>query len=454
MRTVKYGMGRRYKVKAGAIVGGTALLCLMLVVLTGCDLFWPAGPSAVAVVPASGAVNTQVTIVGSGFGGSQGTSTVTFAGVSAPVLSWADTSIIVRVPAVPTPVGGSVLTDVAITVGGEAAGVGAFTVVRGILYVAERGEHFVICHMNPDGSNQTDLTDSTGAAMWPVWSPDGTKIAFMSRIGTNLDISVIDADGSGEQRLTYDPAWDMFPAWSPDGDKIAFQTNRDGNNEIYVMNADGTDQTNLTHYSKLDGWPSWSPDGTKILYYSMRSVTLHVEEITPKLTGDNLEVTVMDADGTDVVNLSRNTATDQLPVWSPDGTKIAFQSDRDGVGEIFVMNSDGTNQLNVTNNPAADGWPCWSPDGTKIAFVSSRDGDMEIYVVNADGSGLTKLTDNSAWDGGPTWSPDGTQIAFQSKRDGDYRIYLMDADGTDQTRLTSEKSSYPVWMDSRWIEVR
>ena len=118
------------------------------------------------------------------------------------------------------------------------------------------------------------------------------------------------------------------------------------------------------------------------------------------------------------------------------------------------MNSDGANQLNVTNSPAGDGWPCWSPDGTKIAFVSSRDGDMEIYVVNADGSGLTKLTDNSAWDGGPTWSPDGTQIAFQSKRDGDYRVYVMDAAGTDQTRLTDEKSSYPVWMDSRWIEVR
>ena len=440
--------------KAAAIVGGTALLCLMLVVLTGCDLFWPAGPGSVTVVPASGAVNTQATIVGSGFGSTQGTSTVTFGGVSAPVLSWADTSIVVRVPVVPTPGGGPVVTNVAITVGGEAVGVGAFIVVRGILYVAERGENLVICHMNPDGSDQTDLTDSAGAAMWPVWSSDGTKIAFMSRIGTNLDISVIDADGSGEQRLTYDPAWDMFPVWSPDGNSIVFQTNRDGNNEIYVMDADGTGQTNLTRYSKLDGWPSWSPDGTRILYYSMQSVTLHIEEIEPKLAMENLEVVVMDADGTDVVNLSRNSATDQLPVWSPDGTKIAFQSDRDGVGEVFVMNSDGTNQTNITNNPAGDGWPCWSPDGTKIAFISSRDGDMEIYVVNPDGSGLTKLTDNSAWDGGPTWSPDGTQIAFQSKRDGDYRVYVMDADGTDQTRLTNEKSSYPVWMDSRWIEVR
>ena len=442
------------KEKAFAVGAGAALLCLVLAAITGCDLFGPGGPDLVTVVPQSGAVNTEVTIVGSGFGATQGTSTVTVGGVSAPVLSWADTSIVVRVPVVPTPGGDSVLADVTITVGGEAVGVGIFAVVRGILYVAERGENLVICQMNPDGSDKTDLTDSAGAAMWPAWSSDGTKIAFVSRTGGNLDISVVDVDGSGQQRLTYDPAWDTFPTWSPDGSSIAFQTARDGNNEIYAMNADGTGQTNLTRYPKMDGWPSWSPDGTKILYYSMQSVTLHIEEIEPKLTLENLEVAVMDVDGTDVVNLSRNSATDQLPVWSPDGTKIAFQSDRDGVGEIFVMNSGGSNQLNVTNHPAGDGWPCWSPDGTKIAFVSSRDGDMEVYVVNADGSGLTKLTDNSAWDGGPTWSADGTQIAFQSKRDGDYRIYVMDADGTDQTRLTNERSSYPVWMDSRWIEVR
>ena len=188
-----------------AMVGGTALLCLVLVVLTGCDLFGPAGPGLVTVIPQSGAVNTQVTIVGSGFGATQGTSTVTVGGVSAAVLSWADTNIVVRVPSVPTPGGDSVLADVTITVGGKIVGIGAFTVVRGILYVAERGENFVICHMNPDGSDKTDLTDSTGAALWPAWSPDGTKIAFMSRIGENLDISVVDADGSDEQRLTSHP---------------------------------------------------------------------------------------------------------------------------------------------------------------------------------------------------------------------------------------------------------
>lgn len=433
---------------------GMCLISMVVGMLAGCDLFAPAGPISVAIVPESGAVTTQVAIVGSGFGASQGGSSVTLGGIPAPVDSWTDESIIARVPVLPTPQGKPVATDVVVTVNGESVGIGTFTVLRGILYVAERGEYFVICHMNPDGSNQTDLTDSLGMAMFPVWSPDGTKIAFMNGSGENLDIYVVDTDGSNEQRLTYHPAWDMFPAWSPDGGRIAFQTNRDVLGEIYVMNADGTGQTNLTGYSKLDAWPSWSPDGMKILYYSLRAVSLHIEEIEPKLVLENLEVVAMNADGTDVVNLSRNMATDQLPLWSPDGTKIAFQSDRDGVGEIFVMNSDGSNQRNITNNPAADGWPCWSPDGTRIAFVSSRDSDMEIFVVNVDGSSLTKLTNNSAWDGGPTWSSDGTQIAFETNRDGDYRVYVMNADGTDPTRLTNERSSYPVWLDSRWIVVR
>jgi len=90
----------------------------------------------------------------------------------------------------------------------------------------------------------------------------------------------------------------------------------------------------------------------------------------------------------------------------PEGTKIAFVSHRDGNMEIYVMNADGSNLTNLTNNSAYDYAPCFSPDGTKIAFASELDGnDAEIYVMNADGSNLTRLTNNSAWDGVPSWGP-------------------------------------------------
>jgi TolB protein len=80
-------------------------------------------------------------------------------------------------------------------------------------------------------------------------------------------------------------------------------------------------------------------------------------------------------------------------------------SDRDENYEIYVMNADGSNQTRLTNNPASDGWPCFSPDGTKIAFESLRDGDFEIYVMNADGSNQTRITNNPAYNGHPSWGP-------------------------------------------------
>jgi len=101
-----------------------------------------------------------------------------------------------------------------------------------------------------------------------------------------------------------------------------------------------------------------------------------------------------------------------MPAWSPNGTKIAFQSSRDGNPEIYVMNADGSNSTRLTENRANDEFPVWSPDGSKIAFISNRDGQQDIYIMNADGSNVTRLTDNSIREISLSWSPDGTKIAF------------------------------------------
>ena len=431
-----------------------ACLALLLLSLSGCDWFAPPTAHAVTCVPSSGVVDTQVTIVGSGFGTTQGTSEVTFNGLPASVLSWSDSAITARVPLMPTPGGHSTAALVAVSVGGQVVGSGTFTVIRGILYLAPRHGGDALCVMNPDGSDSTDLA-SGGRIDYPAWSPDGTRIAFMQGMGAlTEEIHVVNADGTGEHRLSNPSAQDFFPAWSPDGSRIVYQGASDSNADIYVMNADGTGRINLTWSAKEDTWPSWSPDGTKILFHSLRSLVLHPAATGPKLLPESYEVMVMNADGSGVTNLSLSPASDWYPCWSPDGTKIAFQSDRDGVGEIFSMNSDGSGQRNLTNNPALDGGPSWSPDGTRIAFLSNRDGNPEIYVMNADGTGQTRLTNNTVWDAGPTWSPDGSHIAFESTRDGEYRIYVMNADGTKQTRVSSERSVYPVWTESRWLAVR
>jgi len=200
-----------------------------------------------------------------------------------------------------------------------------------------------------------------------------------------------------------------------------------GNSEIYVMNADGTNQIQLTDSPQNDYHPAWSPDGTKIAFCSPRD--------------GNWEIYAMHADGSNQTRLTNNAAVDANPSWSPDGTMIAFNSYRDGDWEIYVMTPDGSNQTRLTNNAADDDHPSWSPDGTKIAFLSDRDGNREIYVMNAGGGGEERVTYNSASDEEPAWSPDGNRIAFVSDRDGNYEIYVMNADGSNQTRLTTN----PAW---------
>ena len=109
----------------------------------------------------------------------------------------------------------------------------------------------------------------------------------------------------------------------------------------------------------------------------------------------------MSADGSGVSTLADG---DSL-TWSPDGSRIAFISERDGNLEIYVVNADGSGLTNLTNNPATDFVPRWSPNGSRIAFVSHRDGNSEIYVMNADGSGLTRLTNSPEDESGLTWQP-------------------------------------------------
>jgi Tol biopolymer transport system component len=219
--------------------------------------------------------------------------------------------------------------------------------------------------------------------------------------------------------------------------RIAFAANPppEGDFEIFTLKANGTDVLPLTGNSAGDGAPAWSPDGTKIAFRTDRD-------------GPAPEIYTMNADGTGQTRLTNNLALDTSPTWSPDGTKIAFYTSRDGNNlAIYTMNADGTNQTPLTNNSAGVLGLAWSPDGTKIAFTTSRDGNEEIYKMNADGTNQTRLTNNAAVESVPDWSPDGTKIAFTTNRDGNDEIYTMNANGTNQTRLTNNAASdeNPAW---------
>ena len=156
----------------------------------------------------------------------------------------------------------------------------------------------------------------------------------------------------------------------------------------------------------------------------------------------------IEPDGTDPVNVTNHDAFDFQGRYSPDGSKIAFASDRDGDWDIYVMNADGTGEVEqLTDDPAHDQWPAWSPDGSSLAFASTREGGWALYVMNAGGTIWMPL-DGGAPGMQPEWSPDGEQIAFVAIRSGDEaeQVYVVPAEGGDATRLTEEGSNQqPTW---------
>ena len=288
----------------------------------------------------------------------------------------------------------------------------------------------------------------------------GTRIAFMSNRSGNGEIYLMNPDGKRVRQLTKHPQYDAVPAWSPDGRKIIFMSFRDkdrfpeSGGEIYVMNPDGINLINLTQSpERSEGVSSWSPDGKQIAFNAFG--------IFNKGGPYQGDIWVMEADGGNPRNLTNHHATDRQPDWSPDGLQIAFTSYRDRAWEfeawdnwdIYVMNADGTNLINLTNHPAGDGNPDWSPDGRQIAFSSNRDGNTEVYVINADGTNLINLTNHPASDGAPDWSPGGRQIVFVSGRDKkndndkNTEIYVMNADGTNPINLTNHPAidGQPAW---------
>lgn len=194
--------------------------------------------------------------------------------------------------------------------------------------------------------------------------------------------------------------------------RIVYVSNRDGSAQLYSMYGDGSGVSRLTNDAANDEAPQWSPDNSRIVFQSDRD----------NVFSAMADIYVMNYDGSGQTRLTSDPNDDSAPVWSPNGSKIAFQSARNGVTyQIYVMNADGSGQVNISNSSANDTQPSWSPDGSKIAFASDRDqaGFPSIYVMNANGSGQTRLTFSGTGfrDEQPAWSRDGMKLAFTTTRD-------------------------------------
>jgi len=418
-----------------------------------------------------------------------------------------------------------------------------------------------ICIMKPDGSTRMQLTTGPGGNDGPVWSPDGSQIAFVSwrdsadpdhcRDGDcNFEVYVMGSDGSDQTNVSRNPAEDWDPTWSPDGSRIAFVSLRDEqerpsdcgdscNSEIYVMARNGENKVRITDNNVPDSnpiwrphvstsnesitatpapeptsafigsglnqiafWaqsdtgidiylidllkdshkiktitngesPSWSPDGSKIVFADQTSL-------------DKSQLFIMNSDGSGRRQITYSQSSSSDPAWSPNGNEIAFTRE----GRIYIQDLHSNSERVVLEGPDNYYFPAWSPDAQEIAFLASSGGlisslnvgtreGLDVHVVakiaawnsppawspNGDwiaygcymndwqvckinlNSGLTLVLTEESANGSPSWSSDGKWITYSSYRDDNWEVYLMRADGSDQQRITNDwlQNFGPVW---------
>ncbi len=248
-------------------------------------------------------------------------------------------------------------------------------------------------------------------------------------------IYLFDLDKNQQLPLANQPGNSIVPAFSRDGAQIAYRSDGSGTYQIYTSAVDGSDRRQVTNGGGGNFEAVWSPDGRQMAFVSDR-------------TGSK-QIFVMDSDGSNQQQLTYNTAHNDDPSWSVAG-QIAYESDQDGRYNVYQITSAGGVPLLLIDVGSSSTTPAWSPDGTKLAF-ESRDGDMrQIWIANSDGTNLERVTSQGTNNQRPAWSPDGQRIAFHSNylqaSDSSADIWLIDIESGDLERLTSRGDcSDPAW---------
>jgi len=252
----------------------------------------------------------------------------------------------------------------------------------------------------------------------PVMSPDGNWILFESDAAGSMDIYRVPVAGGDPERLTDDPAFDSSATWTADGAEIVFESDRDGPKHLYLLTLDNplAEPFALTGGPYQDGSPMASRNGATIVFESNREKADGSDLWTIPAGGGDLTRVTVTAEG--VYNRTAD--------WSPDGTKLVYESNRSGQSALYVQPLAGGAAVRITPESGYEGHPAWSPDGKMIAYESTITGRSELYAVAATGGDTLRLTvQGGYW---PRFTPDASGIIYSVVGDASAGIWLMEVD--------------------------
>jgi TolB protein len=272
---------------------------------------------------------------------------------------------------------------------------------RQIAYTDDRDGDYEIYVSGLNGHPATQLTNNTAFDGIPSWSPDGERIAFASERDGASEIYVMNADGSAVQRLTHDTIRDVTPRWSPDGTRILFQSYRAGASQLFVMRGDGSDVRQITFAPDTAGRAAWSADGSLIGYSVWRgpNVGNYIYTVRPDGT-EKRQITFARP-------LDAYPRQDLDPAWSPDGKRIAFTNNANIYPELSVMNADGTDFVQLSHD-GANGFvigPVWSLDGKRIAYMRHYAGINSIWLWDVAANTAKPFVSGPKSVSGVSWRP-------------------------------------------------
>ncbi len=255
-----------------------------------------------------------------------------------------------------------------------------------------------------------------------------TKIAFTSQKGGSKEIYVMDYDGGDVRTVTANGGLNKFPEWSPDNSKLVFVTNLRSSSvwQIWIQDLSGG-RAVVSAPSSYASSPSFSPDGNRIAFSSRSRSAVDSDIFVSGLDGGGLR------------NLTNHRGIDTSPTWSPTGQQIAFISDRSGTPQLWAMDADGANVRRLVNEGGHCDSPSWSPDGRFILYSwqAPHQYKHDIFILEVATGRIFQLTSGRGSSEAPSWSPDGRHIVFQSDRSGENQVFIMNADGKNLKQLTA-----------------